>query len=316
MIVRNISRSKICCGGIVVVYGAGFSYQTKAWFDAGLAVIIDYSYDEIKLAAPSDSGTYTLYLGTSFANRLPVGQVLVVNDPKMMPINLPDEHSVCSIRDAILGLMPRGFAWYKGSDGIFSRLMLGIAKTVSTLYSLTVSYRKNASPSHTDSLNQWEYELQLPESGTDISGTAQEIETKRRAEIFRKSCKKGGNTVPFFEGISKLFGRDVSIYEYFKNPEKFAGVDFGDDDPNFYWMIEQTASDDEWHLLDCNGTCNDYLAWWWNPVLESFYETIKPAHTKIIYTYKLPEVVYIMSEEGDYLMSEDGDYIVSENGNA
>lgn len=312
-VVRNISRNEVAKGGTVCIYGAGFSSFLKVWIGASKAVVLDYDYGFVQVAAPSFAGTFTLYAGESYENRLSVGRVIVAEDTKDLPIDLPENHTDESYRDAILGLMPRGFAWYKGADGVFSRLMLGLAKSVAGLYRLAAEFKINVSPSHTESLAVWETELALPENGVEFSGTAQEIELKRRTEIFRKACKKGGNTIPYFKSIAALFDSEIEIYEYWKNPEKFDGVDFGDDDPNFYWMVNLAARDEDWFVCTCNDTCNDYLQWWWNAPMETLFDLIKPAHTKLVYSYgdgRVVRRVHLLTESGKKLKTETGDNIV------
>lgn len=285
-IVRNYSGRTVATGGTVRVYGSGFSASTKAWIGESEAVVNDYEDGVIEVSAGPNPGDYSLYLGESSLDKISVGEITVVVDVSDLHLYKPAEHSRSSVCEMLLGLLPRGFAWYKGRDGIFYKLMNGIAYAVAELYRLVRSFRINVSPSHTPSLDEWESELQ---SGIDLSGTDAEVAKKRLLRIYWKACRRGGCTIPYFKSVIALFGLDAEIYEYWKNPEKFSDVEFGDDDPNFYWMVELAAAEDDWHYCTCNDTCNDYLQWWWNVPVESMIQLIKPAHTKLVFGYTVSD---------------------------
>jgi len=313
-VVRSYSGLKVPMGGSVLVHGYRFDNDAKAWFNSNSAVILDYDQDYLVICAPAISGTFRLRVGSSYESATVVGDVAVVDDVNGLLINRPRSRSVTAIASAMLGLTPRGFAWYKGSDGVFYRLMRGLSYVVAALYELASSFWTNASPSHTESYSEWEQELRLPEDGVVVIGGDSDAYKNRRKEICRKACRRGGNTIPYFLGILSLFGYGAKIYEYWKNPEKFDGVDFGDDDPNFYWNVEQVAREEDWFECTCEDTCDDYLEFWWAAALEAFFDVIKPSHTKVLYTYVVPGVVHLLSEDGSRLLSEDGySLIVAEN---
>ena len=294
-VVRNYSGRRIAKGGTVFVYGSGFSASIKAWMNDTLLTLVDYDYGKAVFIGVSYPGSYTLFVGDSDENRIAIGSVNVVDDLNKLHlyrIGIPSSDDVCG---AMLGLLPRGFAWYKGLDGNFARLMRGLSAVVTSIYQLVVNYQEQSSPSHTDSFDAWERELRLPEDGAKTGDT----DVDRREEIYRKACRKGGVTVPYFLSLAALFGRDIWIYEYWKNPEKFEDVDFGEDDPNFYWMLEVEASPDDWYECTCNDTCNDYLQRWWNGSIESMFDAIKPAHTKLLYAYVEVEREFVLVDNDD-----------------
>ena len=286
-VVRNYSGRKIAKGGTVVVYGSGFSLSTKAWMDDTQCSMLDYDYCEAKFTGVSVPGSYTFYVGDSSENRVAIGAVDVVDDINKLHLYRLAVPTVDASCNAMMGLFPRGFAWYKGNDGNFARLMRGLADVIILFYELVVMYKTQVSPSHTDSFGDWETELRLPEDGVESSG----IVVKRREEVFRKSCRKGGVTVPYFKSLAALFGIESKIYEYWENPGRFAEFDFGDDDPNFYWMLEIKAKEEDWKVCTCNDSCNDYLQRWWNVPIESMFGLLKPSHTKLLFSY-----VYEMEE--------------------
>lgn len=307
LLVQTMNPKRVCVGGTVIVYGVGF--DSRCWVRVGNRYLSVQEYDSssLEFSAPSDVGSYSVDIGQSSSVYASFDlTVLALRDSSVWKLPARD---VDDFRDALLGLMPRGFAWFLGRGGNWWKLFSAFASVIYVVYELLRTLVLNMSPAKTTAYADWENELALP-----VKGLEQDSNDGRLNEIYRVARQKVGDTVPFYRALAALFGRDVDIYEYWRNPEKFAGVEFGNDDPNFYWMVEQTSADDDWHVFDCNDSCDDYLAWWWNPVLESCFETMKPAHTKVLYTYKLPEVVYIMTEDGDYIMTENGDFIVTENG--
>lgn len=278
-VVRNYSGKVIAKGGTISVYGSCFTNLTRGWLGDEELVVKDYEYGFVEFAGLSTVGQYVLYVGTSVENRQEVGPV-VIRELTGLHLYRLKKPTLNEARDMMLGLLPRGFAWYKGLDGNFAKLSRGLSRVICEIYQLVISYQNAVSPSHTDSFEDWENELALPEKGV-VSNT----DGFRREEIFRKDCRKGGCTIPYFKSIALLFGKKINIYEYYLNPEKFEDVDFGDDDPNFYWMIELEANSSDIHICTCNDTCNDYLRTWWNAPIEAMFDAIKPAHTKLVYNY-------------------------------
>lgn len=306
LIVQAMTPIHVNAGGSVFVYGSGFDSQCWVRIGSQYMPVLDYNDDCLEFSAPFEIARYAVAIGRG---AVVAGEFYL----SVVPLR---ESSIWNIknrtaedfRDALIGMMPRGFAWYLGKGGNWWKLFSAFGNVVLTVYNLFKSLVLNMSPVQTTAYSDWERELNLPIKGIEPSS-----DDGRLNEIYRVARKRTGDTVPYYRNLAALFGRDVKIYEYFKNPEKFEGVDFGSDDPNFYWMVEQSYFEDDWHVCDCNDNCNDYLGWWWNPVLEAYFDLLKPAHTKILYTYALPEVVRCVTEDGDsFIMTEDDDLVVME----
>ena len=81
-------------------------------------------------------------------------------------------------------------------------------------------------------------------------------------------------------------------------------------------MLEIEAESEDWYVCTCNDTCNDYLQWWWNAPMESLFNVIKPAHTKLVYSYTDGDAPtsgeYILTELAEPILSETGDNLVTE----
>ena len=264
--------------------------------------VLDYGETWLEFSAPSAPGAYTVTIardGYSFGEF----SLTVVSLRNSETWNIAPRENVKrdgidveneEFRNALLGLMPRGFAWFTGKIGNWWKLFSAFSLGFSAVYSVFRLLVDESSPAKTTSYEEWERELGLP-----IKGLEQRTDGGRLAEIYRVARKQGGCTVPYFKSIAALFGINVGIYEYFKNPEKFEGVDFGDDDPNFYWMLEIEAESEDWYACTCNDTCNDYLQYWWNAPIESLFDAVKPAHTKLIYSYYETERELVVVDDSD-----------------
>ena len=278
---RSVYPSIVASGGVVTLSGAGFSHSVKVWIGNSEQTVIDYDYDYIRFSVSVVGDNLDVYAGESSESKVLVGKISSKSSPAFLPIDYPVVHSVDSIQIALLGLLPRGFAWCKSLTGNFGKLMRGCAYLVREIYSLAKNLRKQTSPSHTDSFGEWEKELGLP-----IDGLVRTTDVDRLKDIYRVACKYCGATIPGIKSVLEIFGSDATICEYWKNPEKFAGWTFDDgDDPYFYWMLQSTLSGVK--VFTCNSRCDERLRDWnvESRPLESFIKKINPAHTKVRFSY-------------------------------
>lgn len=306
-IVRNYAGKRVSKDGTVYVYGAGFSNTTKAWLGGVELKQKDYDYGHAEFFARGGAGDYILYVGSSVSDKKEVGPVKIC-DLTELSLHRPriptKDANVDEARDAMLGLLPRGFAWYKGKDGNFARLMAGLAYVVRYIYQLATSYKVAASPSHTDSFDTWESELLLPRYSI---GT--ENETRRREEIFRVNGKKGGVTVPYLKSLLDLYGARYDMYEYWKNSEVFPSwvAENEGELANFYVLIKVYQDHYNGDGFDCTSNCNETLGRPRDSVLESMMSHTKPSHVKIIYSY----VVRVLTDmSGNPIVTDDNKMII------
>lgn len=321
--VQQISPLRVNQGGSVYVFGSGFDCKCKVLADngtpsqiAGLTVL-DYDDNSLEFVAPKETGSYDVLV---VRENILFGRfsLTVVALSELNVWNIARRDNVVrdgvdyeneEFRSALLGLLPRGFAWFKGKVGNWWKLFAGFSLGFSAVYKILRDLVFESSPAKTTSYETWERELGLP-----IKGVERDSASGKLAEIYRISRKKGGVTVSYFKSISSLFGLNVSIYEYWKSEDrpKFEGVDFGDDDPNFCWLLEIEAESSDWRYCTCNDTCNDYLQFWWNEPVESLYDAIKPAHTKLLYAYKEVErELVVVDDSNDVVVVNDNTPIVA-----
>lgn len=311
--VQQISPLRVNQGGSVYVFGSGFDYKCSVLADngtpsqiAGLTVL-DYDDNSLEFVAPKEAGSYDVLV---VRENILFGRfsLTVVALSELNVWNIARRDNVVrdgvdyeneEFRSALLGLLPRGFAWFKGKSGNWWKLFAGFSLGFSAVYKILRDLVFESSPAKTTSYETWERELGLP-----IKGLEQSTDARRLEEIFRVARKKGGATVPYFKSLAALFGLRAEVYEYW-NPEHrshFEGVDFGDDDPNFYWMIAVEGSAEDWHICTCNDTCNDYLQEWSNVPAEVMFEKLKPAHTKLLCSYVDVDVDLVIVDNQDNVL--------------
>ena len=81
--------------------------------------------------------------------------------------NLP-QRCVEDFRYALIGLMPRGFAWFTGVGGNWWKLFSGFAAGILTAYNMLRLLVKESSPVSTTEIVRWENELGLAKKGIEI----------------------------------------------------------------------------------------------------------------------------------------------------
>lgn len=301
-IVRSLSPLRVTAGCTVVVDGFGFDNNSKVLVDGVEVNVNDYDEKSLEFIAPAEPGEHSVQIKsgnqTSSALRFVVVPIEQTNVWSLA------KRSFDEFREVLIGLMPRGFAWYMGKDGYFWKLFSALGTLAVYIWDQFLELIKEMSPSNTTSFDAWEEELGLP-----WEGLAREEDKQRLAEIFRIARKQGGCSVAYFKEIASLFGVDVEIFEYWKNPEKFADINIKPgEDPNFFWMILKHTHGEEVMFADCNGTCNDYLNYGIDYVMEAVFARIKPAHTSLVFAYN--DDIYT-----GYLLDDNNNYLTDDNGN-
>ena len=71
------------------------------------------------------------------------------------------------------------------------------------------------------------------------------------------------------------------------NPEEFENIEFGSDDPNFYFKIKSDVMLGEVEYMYCDGYCTDRLLDFGDTNYEKMLQRVKPSHTKLILEYEV-----------------------------
>lgn len=193
---------------------------------------------------------------------------------------------------ALIGLMPRGFAWFLGKFGNWWKLFMAFAAGFTAVYDMLCNLVREMSPYTTTSLTEWERELGLPKKGLAFDGDG-----LRKSEIIRIARKMGGCSKDYIKSIAALFGLDVDVVEYWKEDERsaFDGVDFGNQDPNFYAMVISDVGVINLSYARCSGgysdedelscDCNSRLMDFGDSNYEAVLTSVSPAHVKLLFVY-------------------------------
>lgn len=304
--VDKISTKVTCSGFMFTVFGGFFNSGCKVMFGDYISVIDSFSENFITVVVPNVRGLFTVYVVDENDNYLNVGDVKVGDTLNFFVYNFVYNYSKDDFHSLVESLFPKGLLFDFSGTSFFNKLISGISFVLLYVWELVRSMMNAMDPFHTENFDDWETELGLPKVGVQTLN-----DESRRREIYRVGFASGGCSVNFFKKILNIIEVNAKIYEFWYNPEKFSGINFGDDDPNFYWMIEIDAGDDRWFVCTCNDNCNDYLQYWWDSRVENLFDTIKPAHTKIVYSYNYEPCVYLIDDQMNYVVDDNGDRVVS-----
>lgn len=107
----------------------------------------------------------------------------------------------------------------------------------------------------------------------------------------------GGCSKDYIKSIAELFGLDVDVLEYWKEDERdaFDGVDFGNQDPNFFVIVRSDIGVINLTYARCSGDysaedelacdCNSRLMDFGDSNYEAVLTSVSPAHVKMLFVY-------------------------------
>lgn len=313
-----LSESLVAVGQNVTVNGAFFDDKCKVYFDDEQADIVDVTESSIVVRVPDYPEVYSVRVVLSNKRSFDVGRVVVVSLEELPVESAPKAHGVASLCRSILSMFPRGNVFDVSIDyrepsqvsrqnklrgSVIGRLVWSMAFAISYLLNVVHNLFTALDPVHTSNFSEWEADYGIPLNGCTLGTT----DAERRRMIHRLSCTPGGNTVAYFQEWLDIMGIKAKIYEYYKNPEKFSTYTFDDDDDkNFFWMIEKDIDDIEQHYATCESTCEDYLEWFDTDDFEALFLLLKPAHTRLVFSYVIRVLV---TPEGNVLTNENGEVL-------
>ena len=280
LLVQDIRPLSVCTGGTVRLSGSGFDGSCKMFSGNTPLLITDYADEWLEFNAPAAEGSYVVRLVRNNVEKFRVNlTVAAVEDAETwnLPVRGDDE-----FRNALIGMMPRGFAWHTGKGGNWWKLFSAFAAGFRAIYESFRELVDACSPVKTTSYSEWERELALP-----LKGLEQSSDAGRKSEIMRVARKKGGATVPYLKSLLDLYGARYDMYEYWKNSSVFpswVASKYGDL-ANFCVLVKVYQD----HYFDkgfrCTSKCNASLGEPHDLLLEAILDQAKPGHVKIIYKY-------------------------------
>lgn len=280
MYVKSLSNTVRAPGQMVTIFGGFFDYSCKVYFGNSEGTVFDYDDEKIVAVVPADIGNFVVKVKKGIKEI--IAGTLYVKELKDTDLLLPKNYSHGDFFEYVKGMFPRGRCFDLRKQSNFGKLITSLSVLVLYIWDLIINYIVELSSSHTNSFDEWEDDLGLPIDGINADG-----ESDRRSEIYRVDSLQAGDTVPYFQKILDLCGITADIYEYWKNPEMFEGYDFEpSDDKNFFWKIQiHYVSFDFVKRFVSGSVAGSHLMDWVNTKVETIFDFIKPAHTRVIYGY-------------------------------
>lgn len=300
--VTDYNNRIIAPGQTFTIFGGFFDGNCSVTLNGENSTIVDYDEDKIEVLAPVGLGDYEVKLIDGDNIQFNVGMIAVVALADTPRRNAPKDYTEEEFFSYTTSLLPRGnaFALWKGS--VFRKLMTAVSGAFKYTWDTIKEMIDAVDPTHTENLGDWEEELNLPVLGIYPSDDA-----GRRAEVYRVECLNGGCSVDYWRQILGLMGIYADIWEFTKNPEKFNGVDFGNDDPRFFSKIDFFLEDYEFKTFEAGvSSAGDYLLDFPLYAEQKVFNNIKLSHTKIVFGYN-KNVVHIGSR--DYKFKKIGNLI-------
>ena len=304
--VDGISSKVLCSGLTFTVFGGFFDSECKVMFDDNVAVE-SFSESHISVIVPEISGSFDCSVVDGSDHSVALGRVSVGNTFDVPVYNYVRENSQEAFEDYVEGMFPRGQVFNFESGSNFRKLVAGCAYAFRYTWNLLRSMMRALDPLHTENFDEWERELGLPEVGIVSSS-----DDERRREVYRTGFAYGGCSVNFYKRILSLMKVNAEIFEYVYNPEKFANVDFGDDDPRFYMMIRFRVPLLTYEYFRAGeAVAGDLLLDYSNYSIETVFEKIKHAHVKIVYSYLTRKNMVIVTSSGAAIVTSNGERLIA-----
>ena len=305
--VDGISSKVICSGLTFTVFGGFFDASCKVKFGDKVAVVESWAESFITVVVPDIGGTFTVYVVDGANHSLNAGSVKIGNTLSVPVYNFVRDYSVDDFKDVAESMFPKGQLFDFSTGSNFKKLVAGFGTALRYCWGVIRSVVQALDPLHTDSFDEWERELGLPEVGIQAFS-----DEERRREIYRAGFAHGGCSINFYKRILSLLKVDADIFEYVYNPEKFTGIDFGDDDPRFYMMIRFRVPLLTYDYFRAGeSVAGDLLLDFSNYNVESVFEKIKHAHIKIIYSYMTPRNMVVITSSGAAIVTSNGERLIA-----
>ncbi|MFM0306284.1 DUF2313 domain-containing protein [Paraburkholderia sp. RL17-383-BIF-A] len=206
---------------------------------------------------------------------------------------------------AIQSLLPRGLVWPRDPDAVQTKTLMGLAPTYERNTSRANYLLVDAFPATTNELlPEWEETLGLPDPCAGAAPTVQQ----RRAQVVARFANSGGQSAAYFIQFAAHLGYTVTVQNY--GPALAGQARCGDACNGAPWASA-------WAIVAPLSTvtyaragqsaAGDPLASWGNAVLQCELNTLKPAHTVLLFQYQV-EIFdnSVVDDFGHPLMTDTG----------
>lgn len=184
-------------------------------------------------------------------------------------------------QDALLALLPMGDAWIKEADSELGKLMAGAAEEFARIDQRAIDLLTESHPSTAEELfEEWENQYGLP----DDCCTTDQTDEDRVYALIQSYQTQGGQSKAFFIEVAALLGVEITITEY---RQRYFGDDFNElyasTDWTYTWQVNTKVVN--FRNMYYGESYNQVYRQWVNERLECVFQTIKPAHLHLIFSY-------------------------------
>jgi uncharacterized protein YmfQ (DUF2313 family) len=182
-------------------------------------------------------------------------------------------------------LLPKGKAWVRRDSSNLFKLIKGYCPEFTRVEERISSLQRESNPREaSETLEDWEKLFGLPDYCTKNLNLTIE---QRRNIVIQKLASGGGSSVVFFQGLLELFGYpNVKIIEY--KPFRSGKSQCGSQISNELWRFVFKVFSEEvliQNFQSGRSQSGDQIRTFGDPALECIIKKIKPAHTKVLFSY-------------------------------
>lgn len=184
-------------------------------------------------------------------------------------------------REQLLARQPPGAALPADPDSNWGRLLLALADDFARADGRAEQLLDETDPRTTaELLADWERVAGLPDSCVAAAQTTQE----RRAALVAKLTNLGGQSRQFFIDLAARLGYPVTITEFRRyHCERDCGQPVNEEAWQFVWQVNAPAT--TVREFSTESGAEDPLRSWGDELLECMFQRLKPAQTKVQFTY-------------------------------
>lgn len=184
-------------------------------------------------------------------------------------------------RAQLQALLPQGAAWPRESNTVLARFLAALAEEIARVDGRAEQLLDETDPRTTaELLADWERVAGLPDSCVTATQTTQE----RRAALVAKLTNLGGQSRQFFIDLAARLGYTVTITEFRQyHCERDCGQPVNEEDWQFVWQVN--APETTVREFSTESGAEDPLRSWGDELLECMFQRLKPAQTKVQFTY-------------------------------
>lgn len=192
--------------------------------------------------------------------------------------------TVDDYRRQMQALLPRGLAWALAPTAWLTRLLSGLSPEFARIHGRVLDLIRESDPRTTiEMLAEWERALGLPDN---CSSTLAPTLQARRDDVLTKLVSLGGQSRAYYIAVAGRLGYTITIDEFapFRAGRSRAGDRVYGLDWTWVWRVNGPPVTVRYFRAG-KSRAGDRLRTWGNGALECRLNQIKPAHTRIIFSY-------------------------------